>query len=242
MSFFEGNGGHMNFTFGITTSGGNKAKLRIEEIINSIDSQSVKIPKCQVIIIGGTSLYKKKDLKTINTDSNCSVDYIPSGKTGKKNLIIEHATHENIVYMDDDLFLDVDWYKNFASFGNGWDLCMSVIVNTNRKRHKDWITWNHPNIHPETKQVVKDNGGGSTLMHYDYSGKHMGISGLYWVAKKHVMENEPLLDNDSECMKWFLGVRDKYRYVMNPDSKVYLLNYKPLDATWFNFINKKPKW
>ena len=142
MSFLKGRD-DMNFTFGIATSGGNRAKLRIKEIINSIDRQSVKIPKCQVVIIGDAGLYEKKDLDMMNTDPNRSVDYIPFDKTvkkfrmvKKKNLIAEYATHENIVYMNDHLFLDDDWHAHFIAFENDWDLCMNAIINTNRKRYR----------------------------------------------------------------------------------------------------------
>ena len=50
-------------------------------------------------------------------------------------------------------------------------------------------------------------------MPYDYDGGHMYISGAYWVAKKHVMEAEPLNEDlkhsEAEDVEWSLRVRDK---------------------------------
>ena len=77
-------------------------------------------------------------------------------------------------------------------------------------------------------------------MPYDYDGGHMYISGAYWLAKKHVMEAEPLNEDlkhsEAEDVEWSLRVRDKYKYVMNERSKVHLLRYKPLDDSWFRLL------
>ena len=267
MTFLSSEMADINFTFGIITSGEGDAMHRVGEIINSIDRQ--KMPKNQIVIVGGTGLYSEQALANINTDPNFSVEYIPFDETfkkawitKKKNLITQHAKYENIVYMHDYLYFYDDWYKNFVDFGTDWDLCMNAIVNANDKRYRDWVTWDHPNIDPRTRQVIKHKvqwtqtepwcpdgrvwKGGGTLMPYDYTGNHMYISGTYWVAKKHVMEAEPmnedLCHSDAEDVEWSLRVRDKYKYVMNENSVVKLLNFKPLDATWFNLLNREKKW
>ena len=112
---------------------------------------------------------------------------------------------------------------------------MNAILNTNNKRYKDWVVRDHPNIDPETRQIVK-RGGGSTLMPYDYDGKYMHIPKKYFVVKKHVMEKEPY------SAEWSPRVIDKYKYVMNEYSKVRLLNFRSLDDSWFHVLNKKKKW
>ena len=220
----------MNFTFGITVSDFNKSLM--DETINSIHRQSVKIPQYQIVIIAESGLYSKKDITTKN------IEYLESNEScaiKKKNLIIECARHKNIVYIHDHLYLDRDWYKYFRQFGNDWDLCMNAILNTNNKRYKDWVVRDHPNIDPETRQIVK-RGGGSTLMPYDYDGKYMHIPKKYFVVKKHVMEKEPY------SAEWSPRVIDKYKYVMNEYSKVRLLNFRSLDDSWFHVLNKKKKW
>ena len=76
--------------------------------------------------------------------------------TKKKNIITQHAKYENIVYMHDYVFLHEDWYKHFFNFGSDWDICMTPIINTNNRRYRDWTTWDHPNIHPTTRDIVKE--------------------------------------------------------------------------------------
>ena len=53
--------------------------------------------------------------------------------------------------------------------------------------------------------------------------------------------NEDLCHSDAEDVEWSLRVRDKYKYVMNENSVVKLLNFKPLDATWFQLLGRKKK-
>ena len=253
----------MNFTFGIITTGDEDAKFQIGEIIDSIDRQSLRIPDYQIIIVGGEDLLSRGALVKLNVDPHVPLEYVPFDETTKpgwitkkKNIITQNAKYENIVYMHDYMFFHPDWYKNFVTFGSDWDLCMNAIINTNNRRFRDWVTWDHPNIDPKTRQVVhykvrwtqtetwcpdgKVVEGGGTIMPYDYAGGHMYISGAYWVAKKHVMEEEPLNEDlchhDAEDVEWSLRVRDKYKYVMNPYSMVQLLRFKPLDPTWFRLM------
>ena len=58
----------------------------------------------------------------------------------------------------------------------------------------------------------------------------MYISGAYWVAKKSVMEQEPLNENlcwgESEDVEWSYRIRQNYRYKMNPYTSVKLLKQK----------------
>ena len=82
MSFLHGENADIDFTFGIITSGDENAMFRVGEIINSIDRQ--KMPKKQIIIVGGTDLYSEQALANINTDPNFSVEYIPFDETVKK--------------------------------------------------------------------------------------------------------------------------------------------------------------
>ena len=82
MTFLSSEMTDINFTFGIITSGEGDAMHRVGEIINSIDRQ--KMPKNQIVIVGGTGLYSEQALANINTDPNFSVEYIPFDETFKK--------------------------------------------------------------------------------------------------------------------------------------------------------------
>ena len=64
----------------------------------------------------------------------------------------------------------------------------------------------------------------------------MYVSGGYWVAKKHVMEKEPLNENlmweQGEDYEWSERVlwSEKYNYKMNVHSTVQTLKDKRLSA------------
>ena len=250
----------MDFTFGIITAGSDLDHVRIEEVLNSIGRQSIPIDNHEVIIVDGnrdqdiidgsynTHYGARGSLTAISFDETIKNLWI----TKKKNIITQYAKYENIVYMHDYVMLNDYWHQGFLDFGNDWDICMNVQINTNSRRFRDWITLDHPNIDPKTRQIVRcartwrsdvqkqKVKGGTTLVPYDYDGGYMYIPGTYWVAKKHVMEAEPLNEDlchaESEDIEWSLRVRDKYKYVMNPLSAVHLLNYKPLDHSWFRLI------
>ena len=253
----------MDFTFGIISNLAGDAPHYVKEVILSIYKQSIPIENCEIILVGG----KYDGLMEVMTNFSSHVgsirhvsfdESIKSGWiTRKKNIITEKATYENIVYAHDYVMFSDTWHEEFIKFGNDWDICMNSIINSNFKRYRDWVTYDHPNIHNSERTLVHGGvqwtqkepwcpdgrvvNGGGTLMPYDYVGGHMYVSGTYWVAKKNVMEEEPLNEDlchsDAEDIEWSLRVRDKFNYVMNEKSKVHLLKYKPLDESWFRLLN-----
>jgi len=159
----------------------------------------------------------------------------PGWITRKKNLITKNAKYENIVFLHDYIALEDDWYKGFIKFGNDWDICMTKIKDIFGNRFRDWVTWDHPKY-----------GRRAYLDYDDKTYKYNYISGSYWVAKKYVMEAEPLdesflalgvevlsggkvkekSDRVGEDVEWSLRIRKKYKYVMNKFSTVRHLKLK----------------
>ena len=201
----------MNFTFGIITGGGNRVPVVVKAIKD-------RVPDPEIIVVGG--------------GDTGGVIHIPFNEdvrhmwiTRKKNLITETATHDNIVYMHDYVVLCDGWYEGFLKFGDDWDICMNVITNLDGKRYRDWVTWGDPGVE-----------GLKLVDYHTFKKPHqLYISGAYWVAKKYVMEDEPLDDRlgwgQGEDVEWSKRVRSKYRYVMNPHSEVSLLKQKEVIAT-----------
>jgi len=66
----------------------------------------------------------------------------------------------------------------------------------------------------------------------------MYISGGYWLAKKYVMEEEPLNEKlgwgESEDVEWSKRVLNKFSYKMNTYSTVQTLKDKRLSAEYVN--------
>lgn len=228
-------------TFGIITNKQHHATnqhQRLQAMICSIEDN--QIPNCEIIIIG--------DYKVHNNEYNSNIKCIPfddSIKPGwitkKKNMITQHAKYDIIVYMHDYIILAPNWYQEFVKFGTDWDLCMHQIVNKDGTRFRDWCVfkydghigangaWRHSTPkHPD--HIISP-----YIPSYDYNRtENLYISGSYWVAKKYVMEQEPL-DEDfvwgqPEDIEWSLRVIPKYKYVMNPNCKVHLLHQK--DPVW----------
>jgi hypothetical protein len=186
----------------------------------------------EIIIVGGGG-------EKYFLDENTQVDYrhIPFDNspriTVKKNLITENATKENIVFLHDYFGFDDQWYQGYLEFGDHWDICMNIILNTDGSRFRDWVTWDAP----ENQDI---NGKTGLLAPYSYDKQeYMYISGGYWVAKKSVMEKEPLNKWLQQCecedLEWSKRVlRKGYKYKMNTMSVNYVL--KPYKATAFKYM------
>ena len=116
-------------------------------------------------------------------------------------------------------------------FGNDWDISMCKIIAKEGHRFRDWIAWDDPDLCYD----VDGYDHRIAVLPYDYNkNEYMTISGFWWVAKKHVMQEEPL-DEDlvqaaGEDVEWSMRVREKYNYVINTNSIVRLLRSKPISS------------
>ena len=207
----------MKFTFGIVTS-----DVVDDRVLLSIINQN--IPGYEIVIVGGPAdNYNPEFIKHVPFEDN------EAPYTIKKNLITKNATFDNIVYLHDYLCLMPGWYNGFMDFGDDWDLCMTRVENSDGSRFRDWCTWDDPDLcYPKNNHRI-------ALPAYTYNRiKYMYISGAYWVAKKNVMELEPLDETlgwgQSEDVEWSKRVLKKYRYVMNTNSVVKCLKEKRLSA------------
>lgn len=224
-------------TFGIITNNKHHStnqKDRIEKILDSIDQQ--RLPFYEIIIVGDYPC-NRHNVISINFDETIK----PAWITRKKNIITENASGSIIVYMHDYIVLDSSWGSEFKKFGYDWDICMHQIVNKDGTRFRDWCVfkydgnvgrngiWNHTT--PKHSPCIIS----PYLPSYKYNKtENLYISGSYWVAKKYVMEQEPL-DEDfvwgqPEDIEWSLRVLPKYKYVMNQNCMVHLLHQK--DPVW----------
>jgi hypothetical protein len=208
----------MNFTFGIITSGNNLNNINI--IIDSIEKQN--IPNYEIIIVGGEHI-ERKNVIHVTFDENIKKMWI----TKKKNIITNLAKYDNIVYMHDYIKLNNDWYSGFLKYGNDFKICMTIILNIDNSRYRDWTLWAD-----DMENIVQRR----FLIPYSIThlSKYMYISGAYWVAKKHIMLEFPLNENlswgEGEDVEWSKRIRQKYDFSINANSSVKLLKYK-----WRNF-------
>lgn len=221
----------MNFTFGIIT------ELGVwDGVIESIVSQN--IPNYEIIVVGGKS--PSSNVKHIPFDETYKKDWI----TRKKNIITSEARYTNIVYMHDYYSLCEGWYYGFLKFGNSWDIAMNVVLNKDGSRFRDWCIWDDPEFVDCSGYSRPEGTFNVCLPNYSYSKSHfMYVSGGYWVAKKSVMEEQPLDEEfvwgsgfrdfpHHEDVEWSMRTIPNYNYRMNTHSKVRTLKQKVLYARY----------
>lgn len=225
----------MNFSFGIITDSSDGAIERIAKIEQSI--LNLNIPNFEIIIIGNKTILNDnfKNLNIIDFNDNEKPKWI----TKKKNLITQNAKYENIVYQHDYIKYDIDWYEGFKKFGNDFDVCMNKIKNLDGTRFRDWVIfpWHHctkGKLASEAAEIWKHCNitNNASMIPYNETNftKWQYISGSYWVAKKHVMQefplDEKLLWGQGEDVNFSMRFKPKYRLQMNQYSTVHFLKQK----------------
>ena len=115
---------------------------------------------------------------------------------------------------------------------------MNKIYNKDNKRLRDWCLWTDNGnfvdniVNPKLRCLLPYN--------VENLNEFMYISGTYWVAKRKLMEENPLNENllwgQGEDVEWSKRVRNIYSFKMNKHSKVLSLKQKRND---FRLISKK---
>ena len=207
----------MKVGFGIITKGAGDEMLAKQ--VESIRAQ--EIDDFEICICGDTKI-TTEGIQVLPFDEEKFKDCIAL----KKNLITESTTAEIMVYTPDYIKFDDGWWKGIQEFGFDWDILMTRVLTMRGGRHWDWLqtAYRHaPHLPPVQN---------SKFVHYDDYSKMdtMYVPGNYWIAKRYVMEAEPL-DNalrwcELEDVEWSDRVLPKYRYRMNPNSSVSYLKDK----------------
>lgn len=206
----------MKFSIGVITDG--TQDTRVCHIISSI--RALAMPEYEIIVIGGGPI-PAPDVVHIPFDETA---YPPQHITKKKNQITAAAKYDNVVYLHDYIEFMPDWYQGFIAFGDAWDICMTKIINLHGQRWIDWL------LEPTAARVTDSY---SCMLPYDVTdlSYYQYISGAYWVAKKHVMQEFPQDERrhwgSAEDIEWSRRVNRKYQFSMNQNSTVHLLKEKP---------------
>lgn len=203
---------NLQFTFGIITDGSNDTRL--DYIIDTIESQKIVPQNYEILIIGNSSI-DRNNTRIIIFDESVK----PAWITKKKNIICQEAKYQNIVLMHDYIIFGYEWYKNFCTFGDEWDVCMNPIINQDGTRFRDWIYW------PTTAEYLK------WIEYDDHSWIHeQYISGSYYLIKKEFALkyplNEELVWGQGEDIEWSQSVRNFWNFRCNRNSWVKLLKQK----------------
>lgn len=173
----------MDFTFGIITDG--NVDPFITRTIDSI--RVLNIPRCEVIIVGNTTIQNDDLVRTIPFNESIKRSWI----TRKKNIICNEAKYENIVLLHDYIVFDSNWYNGFLQFGNDFEVCINKVKNLDGTRFRDYSLFiNYVQCHDSRFKS-------QCLLPYDYkltpiTAKLSYISGAYYVLKKSTALKFPL--------------------------------------------------
>lgn len=218
-----------NVSFGIITYSKKNIKNYLLEVVESI--RRLNIPNYEIIIVGTESTIKQhffgNDIVIVDFDEDIKEAWI----TRKKNLITQIAKYDNIVYQHDYIAYDDNWWESWKNFGD-YKVGMNRIFNTDGSRYRDWLIFPHGGLIEPAKRAsgFKPEERGC-LLPYDEKGMSnlMYISGSWWIAKKHVMQEFPLNENLSwgygEDVEWSYQVRDKYKFSINESGSIRLLKH-----------------
>lgn len=225
----------MNFTFGIITYADDGVNDFLPQVVESI--RALKVSNYEILIVGNREEINKNpitssvnyDIRVIDFNEKVKAKWI----TKKKNLITQHAKYDNIVYQHDYITHDPNWYEGYKKFGNKFDICMNQIHNLDGTRYRDWLVFpfHHALRHSKAERLWDYTGirNNESMLPYDELRftRWQYISGAYWVAKKHVMQQFPLDESrvwgQGEDCDWSLKVRKKYDFSINANSTVHLL-------------------
>lgn len=216
------------FTFGIITD----ATIGPgENMIGTVCSiRELLIPNYEIIIVGEEKQIRKcsyldathTDIKIIDFDDRIRNGHI----TKKKNLITKYAKYDNVVYQHDYFRYDKSWYKGQIQFGSNWEIQCCQIINYDGSRYRSWNLW----IYPDVVKALLESGLSDRACLLPYSAKgverYQYISGAYWLAKKHVMQEFPLDEGlcwgEGEDLRFSESVMKKYVPKFNKFSTVQL--------------------
>ena len=170
-------------------------------------------------------------------------------KTGaiaeKKNIGSKFAKFDKLCILHDYVSLRNDWFHVYQSeTSNDWDILVPKVLNSNNKRHRDWVLWNDP-IYSESKFP-------NCLPPYEYDSNFYYINGTVMVVKNIFFSQNPLNNllfwGQGEDVEWSLRVRQKAKLVKQFDLVFKYLKFKnddpSMDKKWnknLNILLKKNK-
>lgn len=150
----------------IITNG--KKPKKTNRVIKSILHQ--KIPNFEILVSG---IWKKGDGYRV---INCKEGADSGNLAQMRNAACKEAQYENILLLDDDMFLSPNWYKNFSSYVSEFDILTSHVRLPDGTRF-----WDHCCYMSPTR--------GHSILEPDEDDDHLYMSGgQAWVMKKRVYE------------------------------------------------------
>ena len=159
-------------SFCISTNGAKPEKTELE--IKSIRKtmESVEIPY-EIIVAGNTSPFTEMEITAVHTPEDAD-----NGLLAKlRNNAAEVASHDVLVFVDDDLIFTESWAERFINFSrtNGWQVLGNRVLLPDGGRY-----WDRATINPHTMIDYDDPLPAGTLYQ----------SGCFWIVRRSVYDTE----------------------------------------------------
>ena len=166
------------WTFGLVSDG--RKNKRILKIIKQI--ASFKIKNYEIIICGPPPSEKLPNNVKVLSDINLFFDSrVPISR--KKNHIVFHAKHNNLVLFHDRILFSDNWFDKIKEYGNYFDgLCIKILdEKTKSHRVQDWISTSLDKTAFSKNKFPKPN------VSYDEWKPNWNINGGFMIIKKHLL-------------------------------------------------------
>jgi hypothetical protein len=187
----------------------------------------------EIVIVGPASL----DLSTFKDIPIIHVTYHELGLWGvpgliskKKNIGATYAHYDKLAVCHDYIVFEPGWKKGWETFGD-FVACATIMLNKDGSRHRDWITWDYPEI-------------GQALVPYEYNlGQYQYLNGAYFIIKRDFFLGNPIDEKlrwgEGEDVEWSLRIRRKTQLMLNKDSIISYNKQKPsISDRWINNTKK----
>ena len=198
-------------SFCIITAGNRNDLLQV--VIQSIHAQ--KIPEHEIIVSGN---YHPEPGTTYVE----AVDEAAAGRLGAlRNRAVAMAQYENIVILDDDVFLDPDWYASLKAYRREFDILTSQVRLPDGGRYWDHATCGGPRGHIILNEDEHDDhlymtGGGGWLM------KRSVWQAVQWDEERGFYKGEDI-DFSNRCRANGFTIRHNHKSIVYHADASYTL-------------------
>lgn len=136
---------------------------------------------------------------------------VPGFISRKKNLGASISKYDKLVVTHDYITFTQGWKKGFDEYG-GFTVGTNIILNKDGSRHRDWMTWDYPEI-------------GQALVPYNKScNEYQYLNGSYFIVKRNFFLDNPIGEEsrwgEGEDVWWSMKIRKIATFSINTLSTI----------------------
>jgi len=242
----------LGWSFIIVTSG--EFNEHLNSCVSSVIDASID-ESYEIIVVGGVGEFDQRFIhiefeeeKPYYSLSNIKEELLKGRiskifkKTGaiaeKKNIGSKFAKFDKLCILHDYVSLKNDWFHIYQSeTSNDWDILVPKVLNSDNKRHRDWVLWKDP--------IYSANKFPNCLPPYEYNSNFYYINGTVMLVKNKFLAENPLNNllfwGQGEDVEWSIRVRQKAKLLKQFNLVFKYLKFKnddpAMDINWNKNLN-----